>query len=84
MAEDLAGNMGFIMGNRQRERIVQILGSKGSMTADRISKVEHIPTQATKKVLAELAQRDIVTEKEGQWGLTEEGMEIEKQMKKRA
>ncbi len=84
MAEDLAANMGFIMGNKQRERIVQILGSKGKMPEDRIAKVEHIPAPAVKKILAELAQRMIVSENDGIWSLTETGLEIEKEMKKRA
>ncbi len=84
MAEDLAGHMGFIMGNKQRERIVQVLGSKGKMAADRIAKVEHIPAPAVKKILAELAQRKIVSEEGDVWCLTEAGLEIEKEMKKRA
>jgi len=84
MAEDLAANMGFIMGNKQRERIIQILGSKGKMAADRIAKVEHIPAPAVKKILAELGQRMIVSENDGVWSLTDAGLEIEKEMKKRA
>jgi predicted methyltransferase len=84
MAEDLAGNMGFIMGNKQRERVVQVLGSKGKMSADRIAKVEHIPAPAVKKILAELDQRKIVSGEEDVWCLTEAGLEIEKEMKKRA
>jgi predicted transcriptional regulator len=84
MAEDLAGQMGFIMGNKQRERVVQVLGSKGKMATDRIAKVEHIPAPAVKKILAELAQRKIVSEEGDVWCLTETGLEIEKEMKKRA
>jgi predicted methyltransferase len=76
--------MGFIMGNKQRERIVQVLGSKGKMPADKIAKFDHIPAPAVKKVLAELAQRQIATENEGIWSLTETGIEVEKEMKKRA
>lgn len=83
MAEDLAGNMGFIMGNIQRERVVQVLGSKGSMAAEKIAKVEHIPAPSVKRILAELAQKAIVAENDGAWCLTEAGREIEKEMKKR-
>lgn len=83
MAEDLAGNMGFIMGNKQRERVIQILGSKGKMAAEKIAKVEHIPAPSVKKMLAEMAQRDIVSEIEGLWCLTETGMDLEREMKKR-
>lgn len=84
MEEDLAANMGFIMGNKQRERVVQILGSKGSMPSEKIAKFEHIPIQAVKRILEELAQRQLVSENGGVWGLTNLGVEIEKEMKKRA
>ncbi len=84
MEEDLASNMGFIMGNKQRQRIVQVLGSKGKMASEKIAKVEHLPLPPVKKILDELAQRKIVMEEGGVWGLTESGLEIEKEMKKRA
>ena len=35
--------MGFIMGNKQRERVVQVLGSKGKMSAEKIAKVRAHP-----------------------------------------
>jgi predicted HTH transcriptional regulator len=82
--EDLASNMGFIMGNKQRERVVQIMGSKGKMTAEKIAKIEHIPAPTVKKILAELAARQIVSEEGGIWDITAAGREIEKEMKKRA
>ncbi len=84
MEEGVAANIGFITGNKQRERIVQVIGSKGDMPSEKIAKFEHIPLQGVKKVLEELAQRQIVSEKDGSWGLTDLGVEIEKEMKKRA
>lgn len=84
MEEDIASNIGFIMGNMQRERVIQILGSKGSMTSEKIAKFERFPLQGVKKVLEDLASRQIVNEKNGSWNLTEFGREIEKEMKKRA
>ena len=84
MADDLASNMGFIMGNKQRERIVQVLGSKGKMASEKIAKVEHIPAPSVKKILEELASKKIVSEEGGAWSLTNVGVEIEKEMKKRA
>ncbi len=84
MEEDLASNVGFIMGNRQRERIVQVLGSKGKMAAEKVAKVEHIPFPTVKRILEELAQRKIVAENEGSWSLTDAGLTIEREMKKRA
>jgi predicted methyltransferase len=84
MEEDIASNVGFIMGNKQRERIVQVLGSKGKMPSEKIAKFEHIPLPAVKRILGELAERKIVAENEGIWSLTDAGISIEKEMKKRA
>ena len=83
MADDMDGNMGFIMGNKQRERVIQILGSKGKMAADKVAKVEHIPAPTVAKILAEMAEKNLVIENDGIWCLTDDGMEIEKEMKKR-
>jgi Mn-dependent DtxR family transcriptional regulator len=83
MADDIDGNMGFIMGNKQRERVIQILGSKGKMAADKVAKVEHIPAPTVAKILAEMAEKNLVAENDGEWSLTEKGQEIEKEMKKR-
>jgi Mn-dependent DtxR family transcriptional regulator len=75
--------MGFIMGNKQRERVIQILGSKGKMAADKVAKVDHIPAPTVAKILAEMAEKNLVAENDGEWSLTEKGQEIEKEMKKR-
>ena len=83
MADDIDGNMGFIMGNKQRERVIQILGSKGKMAADKVAKVEHIPAPTVAKILAEMAEKNFVIENDGEWSLTETGQGIEKELKKR-
>jgi Mn-dependent DtxR family transcriptional regulator len=84
MAEDLAGNIGFVMGNKHRERVIQVLGSKGKLSAEKVAKIEHIPAPSVKKILDEMAQRSLVFENDGIWCLTEAGLEIEREMKKRA
>jgi Mn-dependent DtxR family transcriptional regulator len=84
MAEDLASNLGFIMGNKHRERVVQVLGSKGKLSVEKVAKFEHIPAPSVKKILADMAERSLVFENEGIWCLTEAGQEIEKEIKKRA
>ncbi|MCK9440818.1 MAG: transcriptional regulator [Methanothrix sp.] len=83
MPEDLDSNIGFIMGNKHRERVVQVLGSKGKLTAEKVAKFEHIPAPSVKKILTDMAERSLVFENEGIWCLTEAGQEIEREMKKR-
>jgi predicted methyltransferase len=83
MEEDIVSNIGFIMGNKQRERVVQILGSKGKLAPEKIAKIEHIPLPSVKRILEELGGRKIAAEDGGSWGLTELGITVEKEMKKR-
>lgn len=84
MEEMTSANIGYIMGNPQRERILQILGSKGSLSSERIAKIEHIPAPGVKRALEEMAERQIVSQGDGTWTLTEMGKEVEKEIKKRA
>jgi predicted transcriptional regulator len=83
MEEDISSNMGFIMGNKQRERVVQILGSKGKMAAEKIAKIERMPLAGVKRILEELGSRKIAAEDGGSWELTELGIALEREMKKR-
>jgi len=83
MADDLAANMGFIMGNKHRERIVQVLGSKGKLSAEKVAKFEHIPAPSVKKILADMAERGLAFANDDIWCLTQAGEEIEREMKKR-
>jgi Mn-dependent DtxR family transcriptional regulator len=76
--------MGFIMGTKHRERVVQVLGSKGKLSAEKIAKFEHIPAPSVKKILSDMAERSLVFENDGIWCLTEAGQEIVSEMKKRA
>jgi predicted transcriptional regulator len=82
--EDIDQSIGFIMGNNQRQRVLQVLGSKGALSSEKVAKIEHIPVPRVEKTLEELASRNMVAKKEGLWSLTEGGEEIEKEMKKRA
>ena len=81
--EDTDQNVGFIMGSNQRQRVLQVLGSKGALSADKIGKIDHIPVPGIRKTLEELAAKNIVAEKEDFWSLTDLGIELEKEMKKR-
>jgi predicted transcriptional regulator len=76
-------NVGFILGNPQRERVLRVLSSKGKMTTERIAKVEHIPLQAIKRIANEMAKRGLIKDEGGAWNLTEMGQEVDKEIKKR-
>lgn len=76
--------MGFVLGNSQRERVIQVLGSKGPMSAEKIAKIERITPPTIRKVLQELDEKDLIEESDGRWCLTEKGVEIEKELRRRS
>lgn len=76
--------MGFVLGNSQRERVIQVLGSKGPMSAEKIAKLERITPPAMKRVLQDLGERGLIEESDGAWRLTEKGVEIERELRRRS
>ncbi|MDI9616670.1 MAG: transcriptional regulator [Methanothrix sp.] len=75
--------MGFVLGNSQRERVIQVLGSKGPMSAEKIAKIERITPPAVRKVLQDLDERGLIEESDGIWRLTEKGAELERELRRR-
>ena len=75
--------IGFILGNRNREKIIQVLSSRGSMTAVKIAKLEHLPEIAVNKILKELFERELISSDGDVWGLTQLGLEVSKELRRR-
>lgn len=75
--------IGFVLGDRHRERVVQVLISRGAMSAEKMAKIERIPLQGVKRVLQDLAEKDIVAEGGGSWGLTQKGEEAAKEIRRK-
>jgi len=76
--------MGFVLGNKHRGRVIEVLGSKGPMSADKIAKIERITPPAIRKVLQDLDERGLIEELDGAWRLTERGVELERELKRRS
>lgn len=76
--------IGFVIGNSQRERVIQVLGSKGPLSMERIAKIERMTPPTIKRVLQELAEKGLIAESGGVWSLSERGVEIEKELKRRS
>jgi len=75
--------IGFILGNRNREKIIQVLESRGSMTAQKIAKLEHLPEITVNKILNELSERELVTVNGDIYNLTAIGSDVSKELRRR-
>jgi Predicted transcriptional regulator len=68
--EELAG---FINGNVNRRKILEILDSKGAADAGKISKIARIIPPATAQILEDLSSRHLVQKTDDKYSLTEDG-----------
>ena len=78
--EDL---IGFVLGNKQREKVMQILEAKGALPAAKIAKMGHLTPISVERMLKKMAQKGLIIERDEGWCLTEEGIGVRKEMKKR-
>jgi len=75
--------IGFVLGSKQREKVMQVLVSRGASGADRIAKMGHLTTLSVKRTLGEMAGKGLIQETGHMWDLTDLGVEVQKEMKKR-
>lgn len=70
--------MGFVTGNKNRQKLLALLGSKGEMDAARIAKNMHVVKPSVDKILVELVEKELIAEESGLYDLTELGTTIER------
>ncbi|WP_440953278.1 transcriptional regulator [Methanococcoides sp. FTZ1] len=70
--------MGFVTGNKNRQKLLALLGSKGEMDAARIAKNMHVVKPSVDRILAELVEKEMLSENDGMYSLTELGTTIER------
>ncbi|HII07735.1 MAG TPA: MarR family transcriptional regulator [Methanotrichaceae archaeon] len=76
--------IGFVMGNKQRIRVMEVIESKGPQPATKIAKFSHLTAPAVGRVLEEVSEKGLIKEAEGAWDFTDLGIEVQKELKKRA
>jgi predicted transcriptional regulator len=72
--------MGFVTGNTNRQKLLEMLGSKGDLESSRIAKNMHLAQPSVKRLVEELVEKELVVEKKGKCSLTELGTTIERKV----
>ena len=75
--------IGFVLGNKQREKVIQILEARGSMTSRKMAKLGRLSESSVERVLKEMEEKGLVKDENDNWSLTEMGAQIQKEMKRR-
>jgi len=72
--------IGFVTGNNNRQKLLALLGSKGSVDAARIVKIMHLAHPFTDKILDELMEKELIVKEDELYQLTELGTTVERRI----
>lgn len=68
--------IGFVNGNVNRRKVLEIIGSKGPNEAQRIAKIARLIPSATDQLLGDLEAKGLVQKTDGKYELTEQGKAV--------
>ncbi|MEA2046187.1 MAG: transcriptional regulator [Euryarchaeota archaeon] len=75
--------IGFVLGNKQREKVIQVLEARGSMTSRKMAKLGRLSESSVERVLKEIEEKGLVKDENDNWSLTEMGAQVQNGMKRR-
>jgi len=75
--------IGFVLGSKPRGKAMELLESKGAMPSKKVAKFGHMTKPTIERALKETAEKGLVEESDDQWKLTDLGLEVQKELKKR-
>lgn len=70
--------VGFVTGNKNRQKLLTLLGSRGELEGSRIAKNMRIAKLSAERIIEELVEKDLIVEDNGAYKLTELGTTIER------
>ncbi|WP_340820235.1 transcriptional regulator [Methanolobus sp. WCC4] len=72
--------IGFVTGNKNRQKLLALLGSKHQLDAVKLAKNMHIARPSVDKVLGELIEKELVIQESDVYKLTEQGEALERKV----
>ncbi|MDW7731850.1 MAG: winged helix-turn-helix domain-containing protein [Methanolobus sp.] len=75
--EDL---IGFVSGNKNRQKLLALLGSKNKLDAEKMAKNMHVAYPSVNKIIQELLEKGLIKKDENIYSLTELGESVERKI----
>lgn len=72
--------MGFVTGNKNRQKLLALLGSKHQLDAVKLAKNMHIAQPSVDKIVDELLEKNLVKKEGNFYMLTELGETLERKV----
>jgi len=73
--------IGFVTGNKNRQKLLSLLGSKHELDVDRLAKNMHVASPSVKKIIEEMLEKGLIKQDKGSYSLTELGDAVEKRVR---
>jgi len=72
--------IGFVTGNKNRQKLLALLGSKRQLDADNLAKNMHIARPSVNKIVDELIEKELIVQDSEMYKLTELGESLERKV----
>ncbi|MBP1910056.1 MarR family transcriptional regulator [Methanolobus bombayensis] len=72
--------IGFVSGNKNRQKLLALLGSKHQLDAEKLAKNMHIARPSVEKIVDELLEKELIFQDSDMYMLTELGELLEKKV----
>lgn len=72
--------MGFVTGNKNRQKLLALLGSRHQLDAAKLAKNMHIARPSVDKIVEELVEKDLIIKESDFYKLTELGEALERKV----
>nr|WP_321497194.1 transcriptional regulator [uncultured Methanolobus sp.] len=72
--------IGFVTGNKNRQKLLALLGSKHQLDAAKLAKNMHIARPSVEKIVGELLEKELIVQESDVYMLTELGESLERKV----
>ncbi|TQD28205.1 transcriptional regulator [Methanolobus vulcani] len=72
--------IGFVTGNKNRQKLLALLGSKHQLDAGKLARNMHIARPSVEKIVEELLEKELIVQESDMYMLTELGESLERKV----
>jgi predicted transcriptional regulator len=72
--------IGFVTGNKNRQKLLSLLGSRHELDAEKLARNMHIARPSVDKIVEELIEKELIMQENDMYRLTELGEALERRV----
>ncbi|WP_407355367.1 transcriptional regulator [Methanolobus sp. WCC5] len=72
--------IGFVTGNKNRQKLLSLLGSRHELDAEKLARNMHIARPSVDKIVEELIEKELIMQENDMYRLTDLGEALERRV----